>query len=195
MSDKIAYMGRDLEDALQLNLIEPEDIPAGITAVLGGSNSSIINTMVNDLISTSLDSGRIGFSDDVFKVILDLKEFNYQRIYKNPLLSTYHQYFERILKTLYSYLSDLFEKAGLDEEVYKKEKNFLAARFGDYCRKMKDFYENTDGGFGNTVYDYIAGMTDDYAISCAGEIHMPKNSNTSLMNSFLKISYCSGLYS
>ena len=173
MSDKIAYMGRDLEDAQQLKIISPSDVPESISHVLGTSNSGIINTMVNDLISSSLERGTIGFSDDIFSSMLELREFNYQRIYKNPLLSTYHGYFERILKTLHSYLEDLFRRGGTDPGIYKSENNFLAARFADFCIKMKDFYENMDGGYGNIIYDYLAGMTDDYAISCVNEILMP----------------------
>ena len=174
VSDKIAYMGRDLEDALQLKIVKKDEIPDEIRKTLGSSNSGIINSMVNDLISTSLEIGRIGFSDDVFAAMIRLKDFNYQRIYKNPLLSSYHQYFDRILKTLHDYLSDLFERAGEDQSIYRAEKNFLAARFGDYYRKMKDFYEEVDGGTQNVVFDYLAGMTDDYAISCVNEIMVPR---------------------
>ena len=174
VSDKIAYMGRDLEDALQLKIVKTGDLPDIIPATLGSSNSGIINSMVNDLISTSLEFGKIGFSDDVFKAMMALKEFNYQRIYKNPLLSSYHQYFERILKTLYEYLTDLFDRAGDDQAVYRAENNFLGARFGDYYRKMRNFYESVDGGTENLVFDYIAGMTDDYAISCIKEIMVPR---------------------
>ena len=131
MSDKIAYMGRDLEDAIQLKLVDTSELPEEIIKVLGLSNSEIINSMVNDLISNSLEIGRIGFSDDVFKAMILLKEFNYSRIYKNPMLSSYHRYFERVLKTLYYYLRDLYEAAGEDDSVYKVENNILAMRFFD----------------------------------------------------------------
>ena len=174
MSDKIAYMGRDLEDALQLKIVSKEQIPAAATKVLGDSNSEIINTMVNDLINCSLDSGKIAFSDDVFEAILILKGFNYEHIYKNPLLASYHGYFDRILKSLHVYLSDLFNRAGGDADAYKAENNFLSVRFHDYYLKMKDFYETVDGGTENMVFDYLAGMTDDYAISCVNEILVPR---------------------
>jgi len=174
MSDKIAYMGRDLEDALQLKIVKKDELPEDIPRVLGASNSEIINSMVNDLIATSLETGRIGFSDEVFGAMLKLKDFNYERIYKNPLLSSYHKYFERILHTLHDYLVDLFDEAGEDQSVYKSENNFLAARFGDFYRKMKPFYDDIDGGTDNLVFDYLAGMTDDYAISCVNEILVPR---------------------
>lgn len=174
MSDKIAYMGRDFEDALQLKLISRDELSADVRKLLGENNSEIINTMVNDLIATSLETGRIGFSDDVFKAMIELKDFNYKRIYKNPMLSSYHRYFERVLKTLFEYLSEMLEKGGEDDEIYKAENNFLAARFSDYYRKMKPFYLEVDGGTQNVVFDYLAGMTDNYALNCVNEIMIPR---------------------
>ena len=122
----ITYMGRDFEDALQLKLISRDELSADVRKLLGENNSEIINTIVNDLIATSLETGRIGFSDDVFKAMIELKDFNYKRIYKNPMLSSYHRYFERVLKTLFEYLSEMLEKGGEDDEIYKAENNFLA---------------------------------------------------------------------
>ncbi|MDC7227311.1 MAG: HD domain-containing protein [Spirochaetales bacterium] len=174
MSDKIAYMGRDFEDALQLKIISKDELSRDVRELLGTSNSEIIDTMVNDLITTSLETGRVGFSDEIFAAMLKLKEFNYSRIYKNPRLSSYHRYFERVLTTLQNYLQDLFEVAGEDDTVYKAENNFLAARFSDYYRKMKPFYEEVDGGTERVVFDYIAGMTDNYALSCVNEIMIPR---------------------
>ncbi len=174
VSDKIAYMGRDLEDALQLKIISRDELPENIIRVLGSSNSEIINTMVNDLITTSLETGRIGFSDDVFSMMIALKDFNYSRIYKNPMLSSYHRYFERVLTTLYNYLDDLFRTGGDDVSVYMSENNFLAARFCDYYQKMKHFYNEVDGGYDMMIYDYIAGMTDKYALSCVNEVMIPR---------------------
>lgn len=174
MSDKIAYMGRDFEDALQLKLIDREDLSSDVRAVLGTSNSEIINTMVNDMIAASLETGRIGFSDEVFNAMIKLKEFNYKRIYKNPRLSSYHRYFERVLTTLHDYLRDLFDAAGDNHSVYKSENNFLAARFSDYYQKMKQFYFEVDGGTDKLVFDYVAGMTDNYALNCVNEIMIPR---------------------
>ena len=173
MSDKIAYMGRDFEDAIQLKIIHKEQLSADVRRVLGESNSEIINTMVNDMIAASLETGRIGFSDEVFEAMIKLKDFNYKNIYKNERLSSYHRYFERVLMTLHDYLSDIFCKAGDDDAAYKAENNFLAARFSDYYQKMKSFYEEVDGGTGRIVFDYIAGMTDNYALSCINEIMIP----------------------
>lgn len=174
MSDKIAYLGRDLEDALHLRLVKPEMVPESVVRVLGKNNSEIINTLVLDLIENSGKTGSIGFSDRVFAPLLSLKDFNYRYIYRSPVLFTYHGNFERILKTLHTYLSDLFVSCGEDFLKYRTEKNFVAARFGDYLKKMRGFYVEVDGGYSRAVTDYLAGMTDDYAIDCVSEIMMPK---------------------
>lgn len=174
MSDKIAYLGRDLEDAIQLGLVRSEDIPEVGRRVLGRSNSEIIDSLVNDLIRTSLETGTVGFSDAVYRAFLEVKEFNYQRIYNNPKLTGYHQYFQRILETLFGYLQGLFEQFGPEVERYQREGNTLAARFGDYVGKMQGFYLQEESPPEQVVFDYIAGMTDDYAIESVAEIMVPR---------------------
>jgi dGTPase len=62
---------------------------------------------------------------------------------------------------------------GFDQEKYRQEQNLVAVRYGDYARKMKDFYQQHDGGFNEMPFDYLAGMTDDYALECASEIMIP----------------------
>ncbi|MEM5948044.1 HD domain-containing protein [Spirochaetia bacterium 38H-sp] len=172
MSDKIAYMGRDLEDAVLLKIIKKDDIPGVVREVLGASNSSIIDTLVRDLVSYSMDNGVIGFSPDVYEATLELVRFNYKKIYKSEQLTAFHEYFERILNLLHSYLSELFSRHNWDVTAYAAEKNRLARQFGDYVGKMRDVYtrrEEEDW----VVFDYIAGMTDDFALRSAQEIMMP----------------------
>ena len=174
MSDKVAYLGRDIEDAMQLKLISTADLPPESVRVLGSTNSEIIDTMVKDIIATAEKRGGIGFSDPVYDALALLKEFNYERIYQNPLLADYHAYFRRILRNLFEYLDELLAKLGLDFERYAGEKNQLAVRFGDYLAKMQAFYDEVDQGWNRAVVDYIAGMTDDFALECINEIMIPK---------------------
>ena len=108
MSDKIAYLGRDLEDAMQLHIVKRKEIPDEVAENLGIKNSEIINTLVDDVISESLSNGEIGFSDRIYRAILILKDFNYKKIYTNKRLTVYHDYFERIIMTLYEYLTRAF---------------------------------------------------------------------------------------
>jgi len=174
MADKIAYLGRDVEDAVQLKIIEKKDIPDEVVKVLGTSNSEIISTLVDDVIESSQEGEGIGFSDTIFHAMKVLKEFNYHSIYLNPILSNYHRYFERILQTLSTYLQEIFQLYGFDIKSYQKEQNLIAVRYADYVVKMRAFYEQVDGGFANMPFDYLAGMTDDYAMECASEIMIPK---------------------
>ncbi len=174
MSDKIAYLGRDIEDAIQLKVISRDMLPSECREVLGSSNSEIINTLVEDIIRTSRATGTISFSDRVIEAVKIQRDFNYTHIYHNPVLTGYQRYFERILHTLFQYLEEIFADCGLDEETYRKENNLLAVRFGDYVQKMAPFYEKEDGGFGNLVTDYVAGMTDNYAIESVSEIMIPE---------------------
>lgn len=178
MSDKIAYLGRDLEDALQLGLIRRDEIPVEGRRVLGDNNSAIIDTLVNDLIHASMDTGVVGFSDAVYHAFVQVKDFNYRRIYTSPALAGYHQYFERILDTLFTYLHDLFERYGADDARYRAENNTFAVRFGDYVQKMQPFYLGEESPPEQVVFDYIAGMTDDFAIESVQEIMVPRRFTT-----------------
>lgn len=174
MSDKIAYLGRDIEDAIQLNVISRDMLPGICRTILGSNNSEIINTLVENIITTSKRTGAISFSNKIMSAVKVQRDFNYQKIYLNPVLTGYQRYFERIIHTLYGYLDEIFALYGDDEEKYRKENNILAVRFGDYVKKMSTFYEDEDGGFENLVTDYIAGMTDNYAIESVSEIMVPE---------------------
>ena len=172
-SDRIAYLGRDLEDAIHLGIVRKEDIPPVITKVLGSRNSDKIDTLVRDVIAYTEKEGVVGFSDDVYDAMLTHKEFNYKCIYNSTPLIKYHQFIERIIKTLWNYLSETFDRYGFDTDKYKEEKNMLMDRFGDFLFKMKKFYTEKEKSEANIVLDYIAGMTDDYAIDCVSELFVP----------------------
>ncbi len=175
MSDKIAYMGRDMEDAIGLGLITKDEIPEVVQETLGAKNGKIIDTLVTDVINYSLGEGKIGFSDKIYEAVLVLKKFNYEKIYGNLMLCGYHDSFERILRTLYNYLEYLFKTYGFDEKGYYTEKNLVSVRFYDFITKMKSFYEEVDGGFDYMIIDYIAGMSDDFAQDSIREIMTPSS--------------------
>lgn len=174
-ADKIAYLGRDIEDAVQLKLIDHNDLPDIAANRLGTANGEIINTLVQDVIHTSKKTEKIGFSDKIYEAVKILKEFNYTRIYSSPLLTGYHSYFQRVLETLFSYLKEIFRTYHFDKEAYKKEKNILAARFGDYAEKMESYYAQDSSKSEWIIVDYIAGMTDNYALDSVNEILIPKH--------------------
>ena len=172
-SDRIAYLGRDLEDAIHLKIVRKEDIPPIVLKILGQCNSDMIDTLVKDVIAYTEKEGVVGFTDDVYEAMLTLKKFNYECIYNSNPLIKYHQFIERIIRTLWNYLSETFDRYKFDTDKYSEEKNMLMDRFGDFLFKMKDFYTEKEKSEANIVLDYIAGMTDDYAIDCVSELFIP----------------------
>ena len=173
MSDKIAYLGRDLEDALRLGVVEEKDIPEIVTQTLGSDNSSMINTMVCDAVKNAEKIGKIGFSDQVYEAMGCLKEFNYERIYQSPELIKYDQRIHRIIDIMWEYLNDIFGRYGFDYGMYEGEMTNLAAEFAGYLQKMEAFYK-TEKDFSYVIPDYIAGMTDKFAIDSAAELLSPR---------------------
>lgn len=158
IADTIAYLGRDIEDAITLGVIKREDLPTECTKVLGNTNGSIVYGLVTDLISASnvpmgSEEGEayIDFSPAMSEVMYRLKSFNYKDIYHRPELKV---------------------DMPLVEECYR-------ALFEHYLERLKDGDEIEQLFFDNrvieqqeaiTVRDFIAGMTDDFFLSQAEKI-------------------------
>ncbi|MBR5025308.1 MAG: HD domain-containing protein, partial [Victivallales bacterium] len=88
ISDVIAYIGRDIEDAIILKLVKREDLPREVTEILGNNNKEIVNTLITDLVNNSIDRETLTFSEDVFDALNRLKDWNYKNIYLNPKKSS-----------------------------------------------------------------------------------------------------------
>lgn len=183
LSDQIAYMGRDFEDACRLGVIKASELPQECVKVLGRSNGTIINTLVEDIIDNSMKEGVIGFSQSVFEAVCLMKEFNYTHIYRSPMLDGYTKYFKRLIELIYGYLTDLFETAGTEAEPYAEEGNMLAAGFYKYVKENSARYIEHDGNFDRLVFDYIAGMSDNFCIDCGNEILRPEHLNENIERS------------
>ena len=150
ISDLIAYLGRDIEDAMRLNIVSFDDIPDSIKKHLGSSNREIVNTIINDVIDNSLDKDYIKLSDAVYKGIVDLKRFNYENIYSKAYTKEEREELEVMLNTLFKcYMNDL--------DSNNKESNIIKS----YLNNMSLEYKNNNSKE-RIVIDYIAGMTDDY---------------------------------
>lgn len=152
ISDLIAYLGRDIEDAKRMGLIDFSDIPLNIKENLGTSNREIVNTIVMDIINNSIGKDYIKLSDNVFKSIVELKKFNYENIYYKAYTNEEKDKLKLMLNTLFNkYMKDL-ENNNTDSNIIK---SFLA--------NMSDEYKNNNSN-ARIVIDYIAGMTDDYTL-------------------------------
>ena len=166
ISDSIAYLGRDLEDAIKAKLITRDDIPDNIRKNLGVRNSDIINGLVDNVIDWSSTNGKIGFSPKMFELIKEFKQFSRARIYRNPKMGYWNDYSWTVLNSIHQYLRQLFDKLHTDWDTYSVSSIALDNKFGKYMFSLKNVY-NT-GGFDIDIIlrDYIAGMTDNYALHC-----------------------------
>lgn len=150
ISDIIGYIGRDIEDAISIGILKREDVPDNIKKVLGTTNKEIVNTIILDIVSNSINKPYIKLSDQVFKAIFDLKAFNYKYIYSKANTKEQLEYYKNGMNLLFSkYLSDL-ENNNYESEIYRI---FL----DDMNSKYKENNSNK-----RIVIDFIAGMTDDY---------------------------------
>lgn len=173
-SDVIAYLGRDIEDAYLANIIKFEDIPEIIRNDVGKTNGDIIDHLVNDIIHTSKESDSIMMSDDMFKKVQILQKFNKDRIYNHPTISNYRTMGENIIKELFDYLIDKYNNYGKDYEKYKKNGLDLDRQFGNYIQRYESMY-NKEGDVPKVIVcDYIAGMTDNYALNAMKQIKIPE---------------------
>ena len=158
LCDTIAYIGRDIEDAIELKLIKRNDIPADCREILGDTNGNIVYHLVEDLITNSLASGEgeelaqdsIGFSPDVSDSLKKLKEFNYRNIYMNPVIKKDLPKIQDCYRILFeTYVEDVKTKKR-DSAIFKEKLNTMAP----------DYLESQPAAV--KVRDFIAGMTDDY---------------------------------
>lgn len=154
VSDIIAYIGKDIEDAITLGVIKKEDIPSDIVSVLGSTNREIVNTLVSDIIINSKDKPYIKMSNNIFKAMLDLKKFNTENIYKKATTEEELKEYEKMFRTVFDCCKKDIENNNHDSLIYQV---FLEDKCSDYLN-------NTTTA--RKVIDFIAGMTDDYMKNC-----------------------------
>lgn len=150
MADTISYIGRDIEDAIRLGLIKRADLPDDCTQVLGKTNGTIIYTLVEDLVSNSLDRSYISFSSRVGQALKDLKAFNQRYIYTNHKVKDQSAKIRLMFELLFGqYFRDL-EQGNENSDIFRE---FLAGMSPGYKEQVPR---------AEIVRDFIAGMTDDY---------------------------------
>ena len=172
LSDKIAYLGRDIEDAIVAHLIELEDVPEAIRTEVGDKNGEIIDTLVEDVIAASSSEGMICLSEEGHALMLALRDFNYGRIYKHERIQRYIRQAEHVIETLFAHLRDVREQCGAAYDRYGTSGLDLDRHFGRYCRMLECVY--ADAPLELLVADYIAGMTDHYALESMRQISIPE---------------------
>ena len=162
MADTVAYVGRDLEDAIRLNVIQRADLPADVVPVLGNTNGTIVYNLVTDIIRNSHEKPYVAFSDEVSWALKRLKNFNLERIYLNPMIKQYSESIRRLFDYLFNkYLADL-EKENRSSKIFT---GFLQDISEDYIQRHQP---------AEIVRDFIAGMTDRYFLDQCPEKMRPK---------------------
>lgn len=153
ISDIIAYIGKDIEDAVMLGIINIKDIPKDITDILGVGNKNTVNTLILDIIKNSLGKDYLCMSDDVFNALVKLKKFNYEYIYSKANTKEMIKHYEEMFRVVFNKcLNDV------------NNNNTKAPIYIIYLNTMSEEYLNNTTDT-RKVIDYIAGMTDDFLIN------------------------------
>ena len=152
ISDIIAYIGRDIEDAIRMGFITMDEVPKEITDVLGTRNTEIINTINVDLLEHSLNKDYICLSEEVFNAIRRLKQFNNEHIYSKVNTPEQVKYYEKVFRTVFEHCLEDVKNNDTESRIFKVFLNDM----------IDDYMENTSDA--RKVIDYIAGMTDDFII-------------------------------
>ena len=150
MADTIAYIGRDIEDAIRLGLIARADLPDVAVKVLGSTNGTIVYNLVTDVIRHSYRQPYLTFSTDVSEALKTLKAFNLERIYMNPSIKRHTLKIEQLFVLLFNrYMKDL--------QINNRESVIFKNYLKDMDRRYLDEHRPAE-----IVRDFIAGMTDRY---------------------------------
>lgn len=152
LSDKIAYINHDIDDAIRGHIICEEDIPKELTDVLGHSLKERLNTLVHDIVSNSFDRPEIVMSQGTMQAMNDLRAYMFRNVYTNPVAKGQEYKAENMLEQLFVH--------------YKKNIHLLPQEY----RTMLENGETPD----RVVADYVAGMTDKFAVMRYEEIMIPK---------------------
>ncbi|PYR35498.1 MAG: deoxyguanosinetriphosphate triphosphohydrolase [Acidobacteria bacterium] len=151
VADLIAYVNHDIDDATRAGLLRPEDLPRDLVDALGASSSARIGTLVKDVVTETLARGltEIRMSEATLRAVLGLRAFLFEAVYENATATAEFRKASGIL-------------TGLWEKVRESPKEFLEQRTVD------------EEGLDAATRDFIAGMTDRYAVSLFEQLFIPK---------------------
>lgn len=153
-SDKIAYLNHDIDDAIRGGILTEEEIPEKFHRVLGDTTRKRLNTLIHDVVTNSMDKPGISMSEEVAEAMKELREFMFERVYLNPVAKREEKKAVRMIQDLYRFYME-----NLDE--------------------IPEEYQSMQGESGvnkeQMVCDYIAGMTDTYAVKKFEDYFVPKS--------------------
>ncbi len=152
LSDKIAYVSHDIDDAIRGGIICQQDIPKELSDILGATLTKRINTMIHAVVSCSEGQNEISMKPEIEQAMKELRKFLFERVYSNPVAKGQEKQAEHLVAYLYEY--------------YQKEPGKLPEEFRVLIHEKGERPERV-------VCDYIAGMTDRFAVSKLKEIFIP----------------------
>lgn len=153
LSDKIAYINHDIDDAIRARIFEEKDLPEQFTDVLGHSVRERLNMVIHDIIDNSIDKPRIIMSPGMEESMKGLRAWMFKHVYRSDIPKAEEGKAQQLIVTLYHYYMDHTEK--LPQE---------------YLLMMEQRGEKKE----RVVCDYIAGMSDSYAIFLFEKLFVPK---------------------
>ena len=153
LSDKIAYIHHDMDDAIRGGILTEDDVPISIREVIGYTTGERLDHFIHDTVTFSGGRNDILMSDEVWKAMKELREFMFERVYMNPEVKSEERKAESLMKTLYEY--------------YLKHLDRLPKEY----LQMINMGESRD----RVACDYVASMTDRYAIALYEELFIPKS--------------------
>ncbi|MCR5403525.1 MAG: deoxyguanosinetriphosphate triphosphohydrolase [Butyrivibrio sp.] len=154
LSDKIAYMHHDMDDAIRGGLITESDVPKDLARIIGSSKGEWLDTFIHDIIATSMDMDDIRMSGPVYDAFHKLRQFMFAKVYTNPTAKGQEGKVEEMIKILYRY--------------YVEHLSVLP----DYLLEMVDGGECSRE---RAVCDYVSSMTDRYAVAAFEEVYVPRS--------------------
>ena len=153
LADRIAYINHDIDDAIRGGIIKETDIPADCIKILGTTHGDRISTLIYDIVEASTDKDEIAMTPKVFGAMKDLRDFMFRTVYVNSRAQEENHKSQNVITMLFETFMEKPSLMGDIHTVYDDIEKF---------------------GLEQTVCDYIAGMTDNYAIHKFNEIFVPK---------------------
>lgn len=153
LCDKIAYVNSDIDDAIRGRVIKEKDIPREFTQILGNTLRERLNTLIHDLISSSMEKNDIIQSEEMEQALGGLRSFMFEHVYISSAAKAEEGKAEYMIGHLYEY--------------YRKHVDKLPEEYRDMIEKGNVTVERT-------VCDFIAGMTDRYAVATYEGLTIPR---------------------
>jgi dGTPase len=148
-ADRIAYVNHDVDDACRAGVLDVSELPSEAIGVLGTTHSERINTLVNDLVAASDGKAEVQLSPRVFRALDQLRDFLFAEVYMRTAATDEHDRAMKLLRELFAY-------------------------YLDHPDELPPEYHRVPGDLPTRVADFIAGMTDRYAVRTYEQLFLPR---------------------